>query len=100
MAEHRHNLRSRKSLAGDATAPAETTAPAPAAFPSPFPSSDDKQLAPANDPHAKEEELEFGGAVGTFAMMTGFPALFYYLYACLFFHDGERRPLSAPCGES
>lgn len=36
-----------------------------------------------------EDHLEFGGAVGTFAMMTGFPALFYYLYVCLYFYDGQ-----------
>lgn len=45
---------------------------------------------PADDPHAIEEHLEFGGAPGTFAMMTGFPALFYYLYVCLYFNDGTR----------
>ncbi|GAA5982914.1 hypothetical protein JCM11641_002625 [Rhodosporidiobolus odoratus] len=40
------------------------------------------------DPH-HEAELEFGGAPGTLAMMIGFPALFYYLYACLYFYDAE-----------
>lgn len=44
-----------------------------------------------DDSHAEEEHLEFGGAVGTFAMMTGFPALFYYLYVCLYFYDGQSR---------
>lgn len=48
-----------------------------------------------DDPHAEEEHLEFGGAVGTFAMMTGFPALFYYLYVCLFFYDGQSRVVAA-----
>lgn len=91
MSEHRHNLRSRKSAqALDASAPAEPAAVAVA----------NKDKA---DPHGDhDEELEFGGAVGTFAMMTGFPALFYYLYACLFFFDGEPRSslLSPPLSSS
>lgn len=48
-----------------------------------------KSSSTVDDPHAEEEHLEFGGAVGTFAMMTGFPALFYYLYVCLYFYDGK-----------
>jgi len=91
MSEHRHNLRSRKSAQTlDASAPAEPAAVAVA----------NKDKA---DPHGDhDEELEFGGAVGTFAMMTGFPALFYYLYACLFFFDGEPRSslLVAPLSSS
>ncbi|GAA5886489.1 hypothetical protein JCM16303_001428 [Sporobolomyces ruberrimus] len=34
-------------------------------------------------------ELEFGGAPGTFAMMVGFPTLFYYLYVCIFFNNAQ-----------
>lgn len=34
-------------------------------------------------------EYEFGGPLGTLAMMIGFPSLFYYLYVCLFFYDGK-----------
>ncbi|GAA5844234.1 hypothetical protein JCM9279_001731 [Rhodotorula babjevae] len=78
MSERRHNLRSRKSAQVlDASAPAEPAAVAVA--------HQDK----ADPPGDHDDELEFGGAVGTFAMMTGFPALFYYLYACLFFFDGK-----------
>lgn len=33
-------------------------------------------------------EYEFGGPVGTAAMMVGFPALMYYLYICLVVFDG------------
>lgn len=54
-----------------------------------------KASSTVDDPHAEEEHLEFGGAVGTFAMMTGFPALFYYLYVCLYFYDGQSRVLAA-----
>ena len=54
-----------------------------------------KTSSTVDDPHAEEEHLEFGGAVGTFAMMTGFPALFYYLYVCLFFYDGQSRVVAA-----
>ncbi|KIY70556.1 ERG4/ERG24 ergosterol biosynthesis protein [Cylindrobasidium torrendii FP15055 ss-10] len=32
---------------------------------------------------------EFGGPWGVFAMMTGFPLLMYYLWACLWFYDGQ-----------
>lgn len=49
---------------------------------------------PPSAPAAVDEdgihhEYEFGGPVGVTAMMIGFPALFYYLYACLFFYDGK-----------
>lgn len=33
-------------------------------------------------------EYEFGGPVGTAAMMLGFPLLLYYLYVCLVAFDG------------
>lgn len=39
----------------------------------------------ADDAH---HEYEFGGPVGVFAMMTGFPALFYYLYVCMTYYNG------------
>ena len=32
---------------------------------------------------------EFGGPWGVFAIMTGFPVLMYYLWACLWFYDGR-----------
>ena len=32
---------------------------------------------------------EFGGPWGVFAIMTGFPVLMYYLWACLWFYDGK-----------
>ncbi|BGP43515.1 C-24(28) sterol reductase [Rhodotorula kratochvilovae] len=76
MSENRHNLRSRgKGHASETTAPAEPAA---------------NEVAPVDKAHREEEEeLEFGGAWGTLAMMTGFPTLFYYLYACLYFYDGK-----------
>ena len=33
--------------------------------------------------------FEFGGPWGVFAIMTGFPVLMYYLWACLCFYDGK-----------
>lgn len=41
------------------------------------------------DPDGVHHEYEFGGPVGVLGMMTFFPCLFYYLYVCLFFYDGE-----------
>lgn len=41
------------------------------------------------DEDALHHEWEFGGPAGVTAMMLGFPALFYYLYVCLFFYDGQ-----------
>ncbi|ORY88724.1 ergosterol biosynthesis ERG4/ERG24 [Leucosporidium creatinivorum] len=41
------------------------------------------------DPDGVHHEYEFGGPLGVAAMMTFFPALFYYLYVCLFFYDGK-----------
>jgi Ergosterol biosynthesis ERG4/ERG24 family len=32
---------------------------------------------------------EFGGPWGVTAIMTGFPILMYYLWACLWFYDGK-----------
>ena len=32
---------------------------------------------------------EFGGPIGVFAIMTGFPLLMYYLWICLWFYDGH-----------
>ena len=32
---------------------------------------------------------EFGGPWGVAAIMTGFPILMYYLWICLWFHDGK-----------
>ena len=32
---------------------------------------------------------EFGGPWGVLAIMTGFPVLMYYLWACLWFYDGS-----------
>lgn len=32
---------------------------------------------------------EFGGPWGVTAMMIGFPILMYYLWICLWFHDGQ-----------
>jgi len=32
---------------------------------------------------------EFGGPWGVLAIMTGFPVLMYYLWACLWFYDGR-----------
>ncbi|KAJ7091410.1 ergosterol biosynthesis ERG4/ERG24 [Mycena belliarum] len=34
-------------------------------------------------------EYEFGGPFGVLAIMTGFPALMYYLWICLWFYDGQ-----------
>lgn len=34
-------------------------------------------------------EYEFGGPLGVTGMMVFFPSLFYYIYACLYFYDGE-----------
>ena len=49
-----------------------------------------KQPAKAQvDEDAIHHEYEFGGPVGVTAMMVCFPALFYYLYVCLFFYDGQ-----------
>lgn len=42
----------------------------------------------AVDEDALHHEYEFGGPLGVTAMMVCFPALFYYLYVCLFFYDG------------
>lgn len=42
-----------------------------------------------NDVDNVHHEYEFGGPVGVTAMMTLFPTLFYYLYACLYFYDGK-----------
>ena len=41
------------------------------------------------DPEGVFHEYEFGGPLGVLGMMTFFPCLFYYLYVCLFFYDGE-----------
>jgi len=44
---------------------------------------------------AKDELLdqhgswEFGGPIGVTAMMVGFPMLMYYLWICIWFHDGS-----------
>lgn len=43
----------------------------------------------AKEEDATHHEYEFGGPVGVLGMMTFFPCLFYYLYVCLFFYDGE-----------
>ncbi|KAK4050112.1 C-24(28) sterol reductase [Microbotryomycetes sp. JL201] len=37
----------------------------------------------------KHHEYEFNGPVGVTLMMTLFPALFYYLFVCLYFYDGK-----------
>ncbi|GAA5942691.1 hypothetical protein JCM10213_005944 [Rhodosporidiobolus nylandii] len=65
-----------------------TTSPSPSAS-SPAPRASASSPAGAKDVHDDVHELEFGGAPGTFAMMTCFPALFYYLYCCLFFYDAK-----------
>lgn len=50
------------------------------------------------DEDALHHEWEFGGPAGVTAMMLGFPALFYYLYVCLFFYDGPSLPIArCPC---
>jgi delta24(24(1))-sterol reductase len=98
MSDHGRNLRSRTKAAaatGAATPPASPAKrPASEATPAVQPTKNDV------DPHSKEEELEFGGPIGTFAMMTGFPILFYYLYVCLYFYDGAHEPLPRVCHAS
>ncbi|GAA5871723.1 hypothetical protein JCM8547_008124 [Rhodosporidiobolus lusitaniae] len=110
MAE-RYPLRSRKSAVGLAPAsPASSTAVAPSSSdpsttPAPSPSkpaanggaaaSETKQPAKKEDPHG-DADLEFGGWKGTLAMMVGFPALFYYLFTCLYFNDGHFRTPADP----
>ena len=42
-------------------------------------------VASLTAPHS----YEFGGPWGVFAIMTGFPVLMYYLWACLWFYDGR-----------
>jgi len=37
----------------------------------------------------KHDTYEFGGPWGVLAIMTGFPLLMYYLWACLWFYDGK-----------
>ncbi|THH17795.1 hypothetical protein EW146_g3095 [Bondarzewia mesenterica] len=37
----------------------------------------------------KHDTYEFGGPWGVTAMMIGFPSLMYYLWICLWFHDGQ-----------
>ncbi|KAF9048323.1 ERG4/ERG24 ergosterol biosynthesis protein [Hymenopellis radicata] len=37
----------------------------------------------------QHSEYEFGGPWGVLAIMTGFPLLMYYLWACLWFYDGQ-----------
>lgn len=49
------------------------------------------------DLDAIHHEYEFGGPVGVTAMMVFFPTLFYYLYTCLFFYDGQ-SVRSSPAG--
>ncbi|GAA5820820.1 hypothetical protein JCM11251_001829 [Rhodosporidiobolus azoricus] len=81
MAAQTRNLRSRtKAQNGEAES-------APAAVQQNGTSALNGQKEEA-DPHA-EAELEFGGAPGTLAMMVCFPALFYYLYVCLYFNDAK-----------
>lgn len=87
MADSGRTLRSRTKAQAQQQQQHEVAAPAAAAPPRASTAPEAEPPA-AVDPHAKEDELEFGGAVGTFAMMTGFPLLFYYLYVCLYFHDG------------
>ncbi|GJN94350.1 hypothetical protein Rhopal_007424-T1 [Rhodotorula paludigena] len=97
MADSGRTLRSRTKAQAQQQQQHEVAAPAAAAPPRASTAPEAEPPA-AVDPHAKEDELEFGGAVGTFAMMTGFPLLFYYLYVCLYFHDGKlatpEQPLS------
>ncbi|GAA5865467.1 hypothetical protein JCM1840_001407, partial [Sporobolomyces johnsonii] len=84
MADRTYNLRSR-AKPSDAAAPAE---PALAAGPSSPSTSTNPSTSPTKPTTPDEEaHVEFGGAPGTLAMMLGFPALFYYLYVCLFFND-------------
>jgi hypothetical protein len=55
------------------------------------------------DPDGVHHEYEFGGPLGVTAMMTFFPALFYYLYVCLFFYNGEpmlRYPSLLSCSST
>ncbi|GAA6013064.1 hypothetical protein JCM10207_006157 [Rhodosporidiobolus poonsookiae] len=91
MPAHSHNLRSRgKAADSPAAAPAADTAVSSALDEQVVADkgASQAQAVEDHDPHA-EAEVEFGGAPGTFAMMTGFPALFYYLYVCLFFNDAK-----------
>lgn len=37
----------------------------------------------------KEVTYEFGGSLGTLAMMIGFPSLMYYFWVCLEYHQGK-----------
>lgn len=37
----------------------------------------------------KEVTYEFGGPLGTLAMMIGFPCLMYYFWVCLEYHQGK-----------
>lgn len=46
------------------------------------------KVAASKDDDSVFHEYEFGGPIGTLAMMIVFPALFYYFYVCLYFHDG------------
>ncbi|GAA5929696.1 hypothetical protein JCM1841_005940 [Sporobolomyces salmonicolor] len=93
MAERTYNLRSR-AKPSDAAAPAES---AVAAGPSSASASTNPSTSPTKPtPPDAEAHLEFGGAPGTLAMMLGFPALFYYLYVCLFFNDAKFATPSNP----
>ncbi|KAJ7696605.1 ergosterol biosynthesis ERG4/ERG24 [Mycena rosella] len=72
----------------DAAKPAETAAP-----PSKVHVSDaGKEIDRRLDQH---DQYEFGGPFGVLAIMTGFPALMYYLWICLWFYEGQLvRPSS------
>lgn len=51
--------------------------------------------AAGDDAIDKHQEYEFGGPFGVLAMMTFFPALFYYLFVCLYFYDGQSSTRAA-----
>ncbi|KAH8925403.1 ERG4/ERG24 ergosterol biosynthesis protein [Atractiella rhizophila] len=50
---------------------------------------DDPKTSKPVDRMDLHEYYEFGGPIGTFAMMTVFPVLMYYFWICLYFNDGK-----------
>ncbi|KAM0788194.1 hypothetical protein ACM66B_001353 [Microbotryomycetes sp. NB124-2] len=83
----------RRSTRSSSKARASTAAASTAASDDEQPDTRDtvKRSSNANgdDDIDKHHEYEFNGPVGVTLMMTLFPALFYYLFVCLYFYDGK-----------
>ncbi|KAK4058328.1 C-24(28) sterol reductase [Microbotryomycetes sp. JL221] len=81
VARKRSTRSSSKARAAKSEAQGETTSPSHKKR-----ATTSKGRDAAIDEH---HEYEFGGPLGVTLMMTLFPALFYYLFVCLYFYDGK-----------